>query len=115
RTSAPPSAPTPAGCTPWAGAPPRPSAQHRLSDARQVAPRTSRAPARPRGYPWIRRGTRSPEASMDWSEVRLQVDIPEGWQRLDGVPLLTFEAASGIRMRVTPLRYPKELAAEGLA
>lgn len=46
---------------------------------------------------------------MTWSDVRLQVDLPNGWERLDGVQPLTFRSSGGLKLRLTPLQFPSEL------
>jgi hypothetical protein len=48
-------------------------------------------------------------AAMEWKDVRLQVDVPPGWVRLDDIEPLTFENSTGLRLRLTPLDFPASL------
>jgi len=49
---------------------------------------------------------------MSWEQVRLQVDPPQGWTRLEDVQPLTFAAPSGLRLRLSPMSTPDELDEE---
>jgi len=52
---------------------------------------------------------------MEWKDVRLQVDVPPGWVRLDDVEPLTFQTPTGLRLRLTPLDYPERLRHHGIS
>lgn len=50
---------------------------------------------------------------MDWRDVRLNLDVPPGWSRLEDVEPLSFQAASGVTLRLRPLSPPASLAEDG--